>query len=129
MQKLTEAQRRDRQRNSPSPSRHPSFLNTTATTAPTTSTAVGPQSAGARNVLLDDRPPAGKRYLTAAQLRERYGGVSHMWVQRRLQNDATFPRPVKLGGSLIRLWDLDGIEAWERACVVSSQRREAAGAR
>ena len=123
MQKLTEreAQRRERQRNSPSPSRRPEFLNSNATTAPTTVDAVGPQSAGAQNVVLDPRPPPGKRYLTAAQLRARYGGVSHMWIERRLRYDPTFPRPVKLGGSLIRMWDLAEIEAWERSCVL--QRR------
>ena len=119
MQKLTEAQRRDRQRNSPTPSRRPAFLDELAVPAtPTTPSVVGPQSAGAQNVVLDPRPPP-KQYLTATQLRARYGGVSHMWVVRRLRYDPTFPRPVKFGGSLIRLWALGEIEAWERACVVS----------
>jgi hypothetical protein len=40
-----------------------------------------------------------KVYLTAAQLRERYGGVSHMWIERRLKSDPAFPRPKKFGGS------------------------------
>jgi predicted DNA-binding transcriptional regulator AlpA len=63
-----------------------------------------------------------QKYATAAQLRERYGGRSHMWIERRLQNDPTFPRPVKLGGSLIRMWDLDEIESWERAAVTKQGR-------
>jgi len=58
-----------------------------------------------------------KRYLTAAQLRERYGSVSHMWIERRLKSDPTFPRPVKLGGSGLRMFDLEQIEVWERACA------------
>jgi predicted DNA-binding transcriptional regulator AlpA len=115
-----EARRRDRQRNSPTPSRRPSFLNELAVPT-TTPSAVGPESAGAQNVVLDPRPPP-KQYLTAAQLRARYGGVSHMWVVRRLRYDPTFPRPIKLGGSLIRMWALDEIEAWERSCVVNQRR-------
>jgi predicted DNA-binding transcriptional regulator AlpA len=62
-----------------------------------------------------------KRYLTTAQLRERYGSVSHMWIERRLQKDPTFPRPVKLGGSALRMFDLNQIEAWERTCARGSQ--------
>ena len=41
--------------------------------------------------------PSGAVYLTAAQLRTRYGGVSHMWIERKLQNDASFPKPVTFG--------------------------------
>jgi hypothetical protein len=33
--------------------------------------------------------PACERYLTAAQVRERYGGVSDMWLWRRLNQDRT----------------------------------------
>jgi len=57
-----------------------------------------------------------KRYLTTGQLRERYGGRSHMWVERKLKNDPRFPKPIKLGGRW-RFFDLDEIEAYERACA------------
>jgi predicted DNA-binding transcriptional regulator AlpA len=57
-----------------------------------------------------------KKYLTAAQLCARYGGRSHMWVERKLKSDPRFPRPKKFGGRL-RLFDLDEIEAYERAAV------------
>ena len=117
-QTVTEREARRRQRNSPSPSRRPGFLDEQA--VPATPSAVGPESVGARNVVLNPRLPP-KQYLTAAQLRARYGGVSHMWIERRLRYDPTFPRPVKLGGSLIRMWDLAEIGAWERSCVL--QRR------
>jgi len=63
----------------------------------------------------------GKRYVTVAQLRERYGDVSHMWIERRLKRDHTFPRPVKLGGSSLRMFDLDQLEQWERACAVAAK--------
>jgi predicted DNA-binding transcriptional regulator AlpA len=62
-----------------------------------------------------------KRYLTVAQLRERYGGVSHMWIQRRLQKDPNFPKPVKLGGSALRMFDLIEVEEFEKKCVRDAQ--------
>jgi predicted DNA-binding transcriptional regulator AlpA len=67
----------------------------------------------------DDAPlaRAEKRYLTAAQLRERYGGRSHMWIERRLLSDSTFPRPAYFGR--FRFWALDEIEMWERAAIAA----------
>ncbi len=71
-------------------------------------------------------PPAAKSYLTAKQLRRRYGNRSHMWIERRLRGDPTFPRPVYFGR--FRFWALDELERWERAAVVARDRtpREAA---
>lgn len=63
--------------------------------------------------------PTGAVYLTAAQLRVRYGGVSHMFVERKLKNDPTFPRFVTFN-SMHRFWRLDEIEAYERACAKKS---------
>jgi predicted DNA-binding transcriptional regulator AlpA len=62
-----------------------------------------------------------KRYATSAQLRARYGGRSEMWLDRLMQRDATFPRPIKIGR--FRYWDLDAIEAYEKVAV---SRREVA---
>jgi predicted DNA-binding transcriptional regulator AlpA len=58
------------------------------------------------------------QFLQAGQLRERWG-VSHMFIERRLKNDPTFPTPYKFadGPSAWRYWRLDEIEAWERARV------------
>ncbi|QDM16843.1 hypothetical protein FNL55_13180 [Tardiphaga sp. vice352] len=50
--------------------------------------------------------------IPTAQLRARYGGVSHMWVERRLKDDVLFPRPVYLGKR--RFWRLDDLTVWER---------------
>ena len=50
-------------------------------------------------------------FIPTRQLRNRYGGVSHMWVERRLE-DPDFPRPVYLGGR--RYWSVAALEAWEK---------------
>ena len=67
----------------------------------------------------DDDPSsrAEKTYLTAAQLRKRYGNRSHMWIERRLLSDSTFPRPAYFGR--FRFWALDEIETWERAAIAA----------
>jgi predicted DNA-binding transcriptional regulator AlpA len=67
---------------------------------------------------LSDDPAsrASKIYLTTAQLRKRWGGCSHMFIERRMKSDPKFPRPVKLGGR-VRLFDLNQIEAYERSRI------------
>jgi len=57
-----------------------------------------------------------KKYLTTKQLRQRWGGCSHMLIERRLKSDPDFPRPVQFGKRW-RLWPLDKVEAYERARV------------
>ena len=53
-----------------------------------------------------------RRYLTAGQVRERYG-VSAMWIVRYMR-DHGFPHPIKFGGrKSARHWLLADIEAWE----------------
>jgi hypothetical protein len=52
-------------------------------------------------------------YITSRQLRDRYGGVSHMWIERRLAEDSEFPKPVFFGKR--RFWPLARLEAYERA--------------
>jgi predicted DNA-binding transcriptional regulator AlpA len=51
-------------------------------------------------------------YLKMRQLRERYS-CSHMFIERRLVNDPTFPRPIYLGPH--RAWKLTELEKWEAA--------------
>ena len=67
--------------------------------------------------LAPEPPSAARFYLTAKQLRARYGGRSHMWIERRLLSDPTFPRPAYFGR--FRFWALDEIEAWERAAIAA----------
>jgi hypothetical protein len=42
-------------------------------------------------------PSKRKRYLTARQVRERYGGRSEMWLWRRERRDPEWPRPMVTG--------------------------------
>lgn len=60
--------------------------------------------------------------IRTAQVRARYGGVSHMWVERRLKDDADFPRPIYIARN--RFWRLGDLVAWER--LVASRPRDAA---
>jgi predicted DNA-binding transcriptional regulator AlpA len=60
-------------------------------------------------------------YLTAAQLRLRYGGASRMWLHRKLATDPSFPRPVNLGTTR-RYWKRLDIEAWEAVAIAQAVR-------
>lgn len=51
----------------------------------------------------------------AAVVKRRYGDVSHMWLERRLKNDAEFPRPTYIAGR--RYWRLGELIEWERKCA------------
>ena len=58
------------------------------------------------------------RYLTAGQVKRRYGDVSDMWIWRHMR-DHGFPRPVQFGGpTSARHWLLTDIEQWERSKAV-----------
>ena len=58
-------------------------------------------------------------YINARQLRDRYGGVSHMWIERKLTSDPEFPTPTYFGTR--RYWTLAEIEAWERIAAKRSR--------
>ena len=49
--------------------------------------------------------------IPAAQVREHFGGVSDMWIHRRLHDDSEFPRPLYIGR--LRFWRLSELVAWE----------------
>jgi predicted DNA-binding transcriptional regulator AlpA len=65
----------------------------------------------------DTRPH--ERYLRTKQVRARYGNVSHMWLERRLRDDPTFPRPIYFGR--LRFWKLSLLEKWEAAQAMRHQ--------
>jgi hypothetical protein len=46
----------------------------------------------------DTSPPADAEFLSAAQVKARYGGVSDMWIVRKLA-DHEFPAPQTFGQS------------------------------
>jgi len=64
-------------------------------------------------------PPDSAVFLKANQLRERYGGVSFMWIVRTLERDPTFPRPYKFGR--LRFFKLSELIAWERSAAAKSR--------
>lgn len=51
-------------------------------------------------------------FVQMAQLRARYH-VSHMWVERRLADDPTFPKPMYIAKR--RFWRQADIVTWERS--------------
>jgi predicted DNA-binding transcriptional regulator AlpA len=59
-------------------------------------------------------------YLKTKQVRVRYGGASHMFIERRLKNDPAFPRPVYMGR--IRFWKLSELERWEAAQAIRKSK-------
>jgi len=56
-------------------------------------------------------------FVPTRQVRQRYGNVSEMWIERRLRNDSRFPRPIKIG--LRRYWRLEDLVDWERECAAA----------
>jgi predicted DNA-binding transcriptional regulator AlpA len=66
------------------------------------------QSTISHRVLASDQPA----YWSAGQVRLHFGGVSAMWIVRRL-GDANFPQPVKFGTSR-RYWRIADVVAWEQ---------------
>lgn len=47
---------------------------------------------------------------SSVRLRRFFGGVSHMWVRRRLAADPDFPKPRYVGS--IPFWRLGDVRAW-----------------
>jgi hypothetical protein len=55
--------------------------------------------------------PTEERFLTSAQVRRRYGDVSHVWIFRRERDGSGFPIPLVIGNR--KLWRLSDLEEWE----------------
>jgi len=65
------------------------------------------------------RPPLlGARLLPSPRVRAFFGGVSAMWLERRLADDPSFPRPRYISGK--RYWEVEELAAW-----IEAQPREA----
>ena len=65
-------------------------------------------------------PKLTKKFLTVNQLCERWGGVSNMFIERRLKSDPGSPRPRKFDDGRIRFFDLDEIENYERSKITAA---------
>jgi predicted DNA-binding transcriptional regulator AlpA len=58
-------------------------------------------------------PAANVLYLTAAQVRARYGGISDMTLWRWLRNtELGFPKPRRI--NRLRYWKTNDLAEWER---------------
>jgi predicted DNA-binding transcriptional regulator AlpA len=62
---------------------------------------------------------ADDQYLTAKQVRARYGDVSNTWLFRRMR-DAGFPQPASRFGGRSRFWLLSELLAWEQGKLSSA---------
>lgn len=58
-------------------------------------------------------------WIDGPQVCRRYGGRSHMWLVRLLENDESFPRPMIV--NRLRYWRVDEIVKWERAKAAASR--------
>jgi predicted DNA-binding transcriptional regulator AlpA len=56
---------------------------------------------------------AAEIYLTAPQVRRRFGDKSDMWLWRLLREEPAFPRPVRIRNQ--RYWRVTDLVAFERA--------------
>jgi hypothetical protein len=71
---------------------------------------------------MSSSPASEKRYLRAAQVRARYGGISDMTLYRWLQNpELNFPQPEYHGRD--RFWDEALLNAHDRECARRSAAR------
>ena len=61
---------------------------------------------------------AGDKFIGMREVQRRYNDVSHMTIERRLQNDPAFPRPIKFGH--LRMWRVSDLENYERSLVMKS---------
>lgn len=60
--------------------------------------------------------PTGAKFATAPQVCARYGGRSHMWLERKLKQDPKFPKPRRSGR--LRFFKISELEEYEQALVV-----------
>jgi predicted DNA-binding transcriptional regulator AlpA len=59
--------------------------------------------------------PTDAVWITTNQVLARYGGMSQMWLHRKLENNPSFPKPVKFGR--LKFWRLSSLEAYEQAVI------------
>ena len=70
-----------------------------------------PHQLTCEDTMLSDstRPPHPERRIMALEVRNLCGGVSDMWLHRRMR-DSDFPRPIKISGR--RFWREEEVIAW-----------------
>jgi predicted DNA-binding transcriptional regulator AlpA len=65
-----------------------------------------------------------EKLISASDVRRRYGGVSQMWIHRRLLDGSGFPRPVYIGA--LRFWRISELVAWEKTLPRANPKSTAA---
>jgi predicted DNA-binding transcriptional regulator AlpA len=69
-----------------------------------------------------------RKYLRAAQVRARYGGISDMTLWRWLNSPTLgFPKPIRIRRD--RLWNEVVLDDYDRACAMRAGGGEAASGR
>ena len=58
---------------------------------------------------------SNEQLLNSRQVRDFFGGVSSMWLPRRLRNDPSFPRPIPIAKRFY--WKLGDLKRWRDAQV------------
>lgn len=53
-----------------------------------------------------------ERLIAMAQMREIFGGCSFMTIERQLEKDPTFPKPITLPGGTKRFWSAREVHDW-----------------
>jgi len=56
---------------------------------------------------------SNNRLIKSSDVRHLFGGVSDMWLWRRLHDDETFPKPIYI--SKRRFWRESDVLAWQSA--------------
>ncbi|MCK1409306.1 hypothetical protein [Bradyrhizobium sp. 76] len=67
-----------------------------------------------RLAVVSIHPPKSK-FTRVAPLKARYGGVSDMWITRKMRDEG-FPQPVFLGGR-DRFWITEQLDSWDMAMI------------
>jgi hypothetical protein len=65
--------------------------------------------------------PPDAVWITAKQVCARYGGRSHMWLDRKLRNNANFPRPAYDGR--IRIFRVAEFDDYDRALIAAQTNK------
>jgi len=63
-------------------------------------------------------PQGDDTYLNSRQLRDRYGDVSEIWIQRREKDDPNWPKPLRIAGR--KFYRLRDILEYERKLIMSA---------
>jgi hypothetical protein len=62
--------------------------------------------------------PPDAIWISAKQVCQRYGGRSNMWLVRKLQTDANFPKPTYFGR--LQFFKLETLETYDRTVIARS---------